>query len=49
MDKWAFGMTMLVVGVGGTFLTLAFLIWSIQLLKLLFPLSAEESGKGKQS
>jgi hypothetical protein len=49
MDKWAFGMTMLVVGVGGTFLTLAFLIWSIQLLKLLFPLSAEERGKSQQS
>ena len=28
---------MMVVGVGGTFLTLAILIWSIQLLKKLFP------------
>jgi len=49
MDKWAFGVTMMVIGVGGTFLTLAILIWSIQLLKKLFPLSAEDSGKSKQT
>ena len=49
MDKWAFGVTMMVVGVGGTFLTLAILIWSIQLLKKLFPLSAEDSSKNKQT
>lgn len=49
MDKWAFGVTMMVVGIGGTFLTLAILICSIQLLKKLFPLSAEDSGKSKQS
>ena len=49
MDKWAFGFTMMIVGVGGTFLTLTILIWSIQLLKKVFPLSAEGSGKAKQS
>ena len=49
MDKWAFGVTMTVVGIGGTFLTLGVLIWSIQILKKLFPLSANASGKGKQS
>jgi len=49
MDKWAFGITMMVVGVGGTFLTLAILIGSIQLLKKLFPLPAEGSDKSKQS
>jgi len=49
MDKWAFGVTMMVVGIGGTFLTLAILIWSIQLMKKLFPLSAEDSGKSKKS
>ena len=49
MDKWAFGVTMMVVGVGGTFLTLAILIWSIQLLKKIFPLSAEDGDKSKQS
>ena len=40
---------MMVVGVGGTFLTLAILIWSIQILKKLFPLSTEDNGKSKQS
>ena len=49
MDKWAFGITMMVVGVGGTFLTLAILIWSIQLMKILFPLPAADSDKNKQS
>ncbi len=49
MDKWAFGVTMMVVGVGGTFLTLAILIWSIQLLKRLMPLPAEDGGKSKQA
>ena len=49
MDKWAFGITMMVVGVGGTFLTLAIIIWSIRLLKMLFPLPAEGSDKSKQS
>lgn len=49
MDKWAFGVTMMVVGIGGTFLTLAVLIWSIQLLKKFFPLSAGDTGKSKQS
>lgn len=49
MDKWAFGLTMMVVGIGGTFLTLTILIWSIALLKKVFPISAEEGGKSKQS
>jgi len=49
MDKWAFGVTMMVVGIGGTFLTLTILIWSIQLLKWLFPLAAQDGGKSKQS
>jgi Na+-transporting methylmalonyl-CoA/oxaloacetate decarboxylase gamma subunit len=49
MDKWAFGITMMVVGVGGTFLTLAILIWSIQLMKIIFPLPAEDSDAKKQS
>lgn len=45
MDKWTFGLTMMVVGIGGTFLTLSILIWSIQLLKKVFPLSAETGNK----
>ena len=49
MDKWAFGMTMMVVGIGGTFLTLAILIWSIQIMKKLFPLTAEDGGTSQKS
>ena len=49
MDKWAFGITMMVVGVGGTFLTLAILIFSIEIMKKLFPLSAEGGDKGKRA
>src|SRR5690606_5691123 len=37
MSKLAFGLTMMIVGIGGTFLTLAILIWSIEFLKKLFP------------
>jgi Na+-transporting methylmalonyl-CoA/oxaloacetate decarboxylase gamma subunit len=49
MDKWAFGLTITVVGVGGTFLTLSILIWSIQLLKKLMPLPAQDGDKSTQS
>ena len=49
MDRWAFGLTMTVVGIGGTFLTLAILIWSIQLLKKLLPLPAQDRDKSSQS
>jgi hypothetical protein len=48
MDKWTFGLTMMVVGIGGTFLTLSILIWSIQLLKKIFPLSAEDGSKNNR-
>lgn len=48
MDKWAFGFTMMVIGIGGTFLTLTILIWSIYLLKWIFPLSAEGKNKAQQ-
>jgi hypothetical protein len=48
MDKLTFGLTMMVVGIGGTFLTLAILIWSIQLLKKIFPLSAEDGSKANR-
>jgi len=43
MDNWAFGITMTVVGVGGTFLTLWILSLVMSLLKKAFPLSDEES------
>lgn len=39
MDKWAFGITMTVVGVGATFLTLWILSLVMSLLKKAFPLS----------
>jgi Na+-transporting methylmalonyl-CoA/oxaloacetate decarboxylase gamma subunit len=41
MDNWAFGITMTVVGVGGTFLTLWILSLVMSFLSKLFPVSAE--------
>lgn len=38
MDNWSFGISMTVVGVGGTFLTIAILILTINLVKKIFPL-----------
>ena len=49
MDKWDFGLTMMVVGMGGTFLTLWILGLVMDLLKKIFPLSAEEAGAKKKS
>jgi Na+-transporting methylmalonyl-CoA/oxaloacetate decarboxylase gamma subunit len=49
MDKWQFGMTMMVVGVGGTFLTLAIIIAAIELLKRLLPSTATDNREGRQS
>jgi len=43
MEKWAFGLTMTVVGVGGTFLTLWVLSLVIDLLKKVFPLKGEKA------
>ena len=42
MDKWSFGLTLLVVGVAGTFLTLWVLGLAVKVLKRLFPLSPED-------
>ncbi len=49
MDKWTFGLTLTIVGVGGTFLTLWILSLVMTLLKKLFPISAEDSGAKKKS
>ena len=38
MDKWDFGLTMMIVGMGGTFLTLWILGLVVDLLKKAFPL-----------
>ncbi len=44
MDNWTFGITMVVVGMGGTLLTLWILSLLMGLMKKLFP-SAKEEGK----
>jgi hypothetical protein len=41
LDNWTFGITMLVVGMGGTVLTLWILSLIMSLLKKVFPLSKE--------
>ena len=42
MDNWTFGITMVVVGMGGTILTLWILSLLMTLLKRAFPLRKEE-------
>jgi hypothetical protein len=42
MDKWTFGITMLVVGMGGTLLTLGIMSLIIALLKKIFPYKKED-------
>jgi hypothetical protein len=42
MDQWTFGMTMTLVGVTGTFITMASLILSMNVLKRVFPLKHVE-------
>jgi Na+-transporting methylmalonyl-CoA/oxaloacetate decarboxylase gamma subunit len=49
MDKWSFGLTLLIVGVGGTFLTLWILSMMMLLLKKAFPLTADDAGGEKKS
>jgi hypothetical protein len=44
MDKWTFGLTMMVVAGGGTFVTLWVLGLVVDLLKRLFPLDRESRG-----
>jgi Na+-transporting methylmalonyl-CoA/oxaloacetate decarboxylase gamma subunit len=45
MDNWTFGITMVVVGMGGTLLTLWILSLLMSVLKKLFPYKKEEEGK----
>jgi hypothetical protein len=42
MDKWTFGVTMLVVGMGGTLLTLGVMSLIIAFLKKIFPYKKED-------
>jgi hypothetical protein len=45
MDNWTFGITMIVIGMGGTVLTLWILSLFMTLLKKVFPYRKEEEGK----
>jgi len=47
-DKWAFGLTMMIVGMGGTFLTLWILSLVMDLLKKVYPLSHKEDGGARK-
>lgn len=49
MDKWTFGLTMMIVATGGTFLTLWLLGVIIGVLKKLFPLVPEAESADKKS
>ena len=42
MDKWTFGLTMLVVGMGGTIATLMVFSLIMSVLKKVFPYRKEE-------
>jgi Na+-transporting methylmalonyl-CoA/oxaloacetate decarboxylase gamma subunit len=42
MDNWTFGITMIVVGMGGTLLTLWILSLLVSALKKVFPYKKEE-------
>jgi len=41
MDNWTFGITMVVVGMGGTILTLWILSLLMSFMKRIFPISKE--------
>jgi hypothetical protein len=45
MDTWTFGLTMVVVGMGGTLLSLMLMSLIMGLLKKLFPLREEKPTK----
>jgi Na+-transporting methylmalonyl-CoA/oxaloacetate decarboxylase gamma subunit len=42
MDNWTFGITMVVVGMGGTLLTLWILSLLMSFMKGIFPITKEE-------
>jgi len=47
MDIWSFGLTVALVGMGGTMLVLWFLSLIVLLLKKVFPYQAEQSATKK--
>lgn len=46
--KWTFGFTMMIVGMGGTFLTLWVLGLVMDLLKKIYPLEAKTASPEKK-
>ena len=49
MDNWTFGLTMMVVAMGGTFLTLWLLGLIIDLLKKIYPLRSDSGDPQRKS
>ena len=47
MDKFTFGLTVLIVGMGGTLLTLGIISAIMALLKRIFPLKQDEKPTAK--
>ncbi len=48
MDKFSFGLTMLVVGMGGTLLTLGLMSVIMAILKKIFPFKAQHGPEDKK-
>jgi len=46
--NWTFGLTMMIVGMGGTFLTLWVLSLVMDMLKRVFPLVTKTAGPDKK-
>ncbi len=47
MDKWTLGLTLLLVGMGGTIATLGFMSLIMAILKKVFPYKPEEEKTDK--
>jgi len=45
MDNWTFGWTMIIVGMGGTVLTLGLFALLMELLKKIFPSKEEKTAE----
>jgi len=43
MDNWTFGLTMIIVGMGGTLATLSLFALLMEFLKLVFPFKEENA------
>jgi hypothetical protein len=47
IDRWSFGLTMMIIGMGGTFVTLWVLSLVIDVLKKVFPLADKAASDKK--